>query len=215
MAEIILVVIFIIIVWALFYFVAHVLGDNYDKKPLKYAEVKKVENNNIKNNKPMENKEEKQLTPIKKNWYAPYITGGLIYAVGFKIFGSTLAGQFSLSVFSIAAMFFYYPLKSKIKIKNGALRIIATFFILEIIAALLVGFSTGLVNGLIGRSINQEKLSFCQGVCNFSPATKVWTFNELFADHNDPMYIKYGAKKYVPTKYFQTQDQCLNYCLTQ
>ena len=30
------ILIFIIIVWGLFYFVARVLGDNYDKKPLKY-----------------------------------------------------------------------------------------------------------------------------------------------------------------------------------
>ena len=45
MVEILLVVIFIIVVWGLFYYVARVLGDSYDKKPLKYTETKKVEGN--------------------------------------------------------------------------------------------------------------------------------------------------------------------------
>ena len=45
MAEIIFVVIFIAVVWALFYYVARVLGDSYDKKPLKYIKTKKVEGN--------------------------------------------------------------------------------------------------------------------------------------------------------------------------
>ncbi len=45
MAEIILVVIFIIVVWVLFFSVARVLGASYDKKPLKYTETEKVESN--------------------------------------------------------------------------------------------------------------------------------------------------------------------------
>jgi len=45
MVEIIFVIIFIAVVWALFYYVARVLGESYDKKPLKYIETKKAEVN--------------------------------------------------------------------------------------------------------------------------------------------------------------------------
>ena len=70
----------------------------------------------------------------------------------------------------------------------------------------------------IKRAI-QLRTAECQGVCDYIPATKVWNYN-IMSDtgrtiaENSPE--KYGATLVnSPTKYFQTQEQCLNYCLTQ
>lgn len=193
-----------LIAGSLFYYVARVLGDSYDKKPLKYVETKKVESNKIENNKNMENKEDiQQTTSTNKRWYAPYIVAGLIIA-GAQGFIRNYGGEFIILVFAIAAGFFYYPLKSKINIKNNIARIVITFLILEIIAGLFSGISVGLINGLIGKGANQKRIAECKTICDFAPATKVWTI---------PFHNSNG--QFVPAKHFQTQEQCIDYCLTQ
>lgn len=105
MAEIILIVIFIIVVWGLFYYVARVLGDSYDKKPLKYIDIKKVENNKIEINKYMENKEEKQLVSNEKsmNYFQKLYSG----RIGRKsyILGSLLLLFICVVAFTVPLIF--------------------------------------------------------------------------------------------------------------
>jgi len=168
----------------------------------------------------MENKENIQQLVLDKNkWYAPYIVAGLIFGVGSAFAKTLIGGEFILTIVAMGTGFFYYPLKSKIKIKNRIARIITTFLILEIIAGLLVGVLAGLTNGLVNRSSSnteyQKKIVDCQSLCDFHPTTNVWGYIYMKGEKSGPLYEKYGAIKTTPTtKYFQTQEQCLNYCLT-
>ncbi len=241
MAEIILFVIFIAMVWGLFYYVARALGDYYDNKPLKYVELKTNKNNmdTIKcpncgkiydpslphycsnsgenfdksteawrltkrmeklesetgKNKPLQ--EERPISWENK-WWTPYIVAGIILGASQNFMRNYgYVEKLIVIALAIGAGFLYSPLKSKIKIKNRVARVFITFLILEIIVALLVGLiglSVGSVGGLIDKSDNQQKMVVCQGLCNFNPYNKVWRYK---------------------AKYFQTQDQCLNYCITQ
>jgi predicted PurR-regulated permease PerM len=150
---------------------------------------------------------------IKKKWYAPYVVAGLIWGAGTLFAKTLIGGELVLAIVAIATLFLYYPLKSKIKIKNELARVIVTFLIFYVVAALLVGFMGGLIDGLINKYSSDEK---CQNLCNFSPGTNVWSFTYKEEVKSGPLYDKYGAGWMKPvTKYFQTQEQCLNYCLTQ
>lgn len=51
---------------------------------------------------------------------------------------------------------------------------------------------------------HQKKVSACKGTCNYSPAGKTWSI---------PSTNKDG--KYIMSKYFETQEQCIDYCLNQ
>lgn len=95
----------------------------------------------------MENKENQpQITTTKKRWFGggSYIVAGLtwVFAQNFK---KTIADELIILVLAIGVGFFYYPLKSKIKIKNEIVKIILTFIILEIVAGFLTGFLTTLI----------------------------------------------------------------------
>lgn len=143
----------------------------------------------------MENKENiQQPISTKNKWYAPYIVAGLIIGASQSSVWNDSVGKFIILFLAIGAGFFYYPVKSKIKIKNEAIRVIVTFLILEIIAGFLAGASAGLINGLISKSGNQQKMAACQSFCNYRPTQNSWLYN---------------------SKWFQTQEQCLNYCLVQ
>lgn len=153
----------------------------------------------------MENKEDTQQPVLtKKKWYASYVVAGLIIGGGTAFAKTLVGGELVLLGAGIGAIFLYYPLKSKIKIKNEVVRVIITFFILLICAGMLVGFVGGLINGLISKSDNQQGIAECKTICDFAPVTKVWEI---------PFHNSNG--KFVSTKFFQTQEQCIDYCLTQ
>jgi hypothetical protein len=154
----------------------------------------------------MENKENiQQETPAKKRWYPPYIVAGLIIGAGTTFAKTAIGAELILIGTAIGAGFLYYPLKSKIKIKNEIVRIIIVFFILEIISGLLTGVSIGLINKFSSNTGYQQKIASCQNLCNFIPTTKVWNY---------PFHTSTSGD-FIPSKFFQTQEQCLNYCLTQ
>lgn len=146
------IIIFIVVVWALFYFVARILGDSYDKKPLKYKSVEKTESDNVKNGKFTENEKDIQR-PVsnKKSFWTGiggYITGGLVYTFA-QSFNKSSADGIIIVIIAIASWVCYYRIKSKIKVKNEVVKVILTFFIIEIIAGLSTGILTSLADGLI------------------------------------------------------------------
>lgn len=106
----------------------------------------------------MENEENKQQykpqQPIltKKSWwradskwFGGYIVAGTIWYYSEK-FKQTPIDSLIVLFIAIAAGFFYYRLKSKIRVKNEIARIVITFLILEIIAGGLIGLFTSLAN---------------------------------------------------------------------
>lgn len=104
------------------------------------------EKNKIENNKGVENKENKQqLTPMKKSFWGWYLVAGLIYEFA-QTFNKSTIDAVIILVIAITSGFLYYRLKSKIKIENEFARVITTFIILEIIAALSTGFFTSLAD---------------------------------------------------------------------
>ena len=160
-----------------------------------------------------------QPVSTEKKWYAPLIIVGLIIGSGTPFAKTLIGGEIVLIFVAIGAGFLYYPLKSKIRIKNEIVKVVITFLILEIIAGMSVGFVGGLINGLISKSGNQQRIAECKGICDYIPATKVWKYNSISdagrtVAENSPE--KYGAKiVFSPSKYFPTQEQCIDYCLTQ
>jgi predicted PurR-regulated permease PerM len=78
-------------------------------------------------------------------WFAGYVVAGLIWTFA-QSFKKNTVDEFIVLVVAIGAGFFYHRIKSKIKIKNEAARIIVTFIIIEIIAGALIGFSTTIAN---------------------------------------------------------------------
>lgn len=82
----------------------------------------------------------------KNKRFAPYIVAGLIFGAAQTFVRNYYWGETILIVLAIGAGFLWYPLKSKIKIKNEVVKIIITFLILEIVAGLLLGFLAGLTN---------------------------------------------------------------------
>jgi len=102
----------------------------------------------------MGNKENeiKQSAQTKKSWWRldPRGLGGLIVAGAVwyysEQFRRTMIDGFIVLVVAIAAGFFYYRLKQKIKIKNEGVKVIMSFIIIEIIASVLIGFLIGIVD---------------------------------------------------------------------
>jgi|SRR3989344_7060526 len=94
------------------------------------------------------NKQELPQTPAKKGLWGGYIVAGLIFSMA-QSFNKSTADELIILAIAIGAGFIYYPLKSKIKIKNEVVKIIITFLILEIIAGGLTGFLTSLANNFI------------------------------------------------------------------
>ena len=92
-----------------------------------------------------ENKEQMKKEDKKRRRWGGYITAGLIFA-GAESFRKTSLGGLIVLVVAIGAGFFYYRLKSKIKIKNEIVKSILTFLILFVISGFLVGFLTSLIN---------------------------------------------------------------------
>ena len=151
-----------------------------------------------------------QPASIKNKWYPPYIGAGLIIGGGTAFAKTLIGGELVLILVAIAAWLLYYPLKSKIKIKNGAMRVFVTFLILFIGAGMSVGFVGGLITGLANKyssnTVNQESVAVCRGLCHFIEANN-WSYGK---------YPPGDFRRYEgEMKYFQTQEQCLNYCLTQ
>jgi hypothetical protein len=85
-----------------------------------------------------------QIITTKKRLFGGYIVAGLIWVFS-QNFKKTTVDEIIILIIVIGAGFLYYPLKSKIKIKNELVRIILTFIILEIIAGALIGFLTALI----------------------------------------------------------------------
>jgi len=90
MIEIIFVLIFFGVVGGLFYYVVRVLGDDYDKKPLKYEEIKKDKKINQYKNMENQQLEVKESKDIQLKWNKLSITGFVLSIV--SIFGLGLAG---------------------------------------------------------------------------------------------------------------------------
>jgi len=99
----------------------------------------------------MKNEEEKiQQSSLAKStkaerWFAGYVVAGLIYAMA-QNFNKTTVDELIILAVAIGAGFFYHRIKSKIKIKNEAARILATFVLIEIIAGALIGISTAIAD---------------------------------------------------------------------
>jgi hypothetical protein len=85
-----------------------------------------------------------QMITIKKRRFGSYIVAGLIWTFA-QNFKKTALDELIILIIAIGTGFLYYPLKSKIKIKNEILRIILTFIIIEIVAGGLIGFLTALI----------------------------------------------------------------------
>ncbi|GEM_PF-1995109 len=81
-----------------------------------------------------------------QRWFAGYVVAGIIWTLAKNNgFDKTSYDGLIIAVIAILCGVFYHRLKSKIKGKEW-LRVIGTFLILEIIAAILIGFFTGLAN---------------------------------------------------------------------
>jgi len=85
-----------------------------------------------------------QIIITKKRLFGGYIVAGLIWVFS-QNFKKTALDELIILIIAIGTGFLYYPLKSKIKIKNEILRIILTFIIIEIVAGGLIGFLTALI----------------------------------------------------------------------
>ncbi|MDD5569071.1 MAG: hypothetical protein PHG23_01495 [Candidatus Pacebacteria bacterium] len=83
----------------------------------------------------------------KKEKLGGYFTAGLIWVLG-QSFRKNIAGELIVLLIAILFGFFYYPLKSKIKIENELLRTVITLVALCFIAVLLIGFLTTIANNL-------------------------------------------------------------------
>jgi hypothetical protein len=171
----------------------------------------------------MENKEgTQQATSTKKKWYAPYIVAGLIIGGGTAFAKTLIGGELVLLGAGIGAFFLYRPLKSKIKIKNEAVRVIITFCILLVGSGMLVGLVGGLMNGLVNKySSNPVNTEYpkvtgsCQDLCDFNPTTKAWGYKG--APKPKPASEGFDSDTFVwqhtgVSKNFETQEQCLRYC---
>lgn len=110
-----------------------------------------------------ENQQSQETAMAKKSWWkltstkglGGYIVAGSIWYFSERFRKTSIDGIIVFTV-AIAAWFFYYRLKSKIKIKNEAVRIIIVFFILEIISGVLIGFSTSISDALTTRMAKIE-----------------------------------------------------------
>lgn len=92
-----------------------------------------------------ENKQQtKQEGKTKRRW-GGYIIAGIVFAIA-SDFRKTSSGELIVLIIAAGTWFFYYRLKSKLKIKNETVKIVTTFVILYIAAGLLIGFLTSLVN---------------------------------------------------------------------
>lgn len=92
--------------------------------------------------------DQSQIIPTKWGFWGGYIVSGIIFAVAhnvYKLNKSTL-GDLVILVVAIGAGFLYYPLKSKIKIKDETTKAIIAFVIIFIVAGFLCGFLTSLAN---------------------------------------------------------------------
>lgn len=97
----------------------------------------------------MEKEEDKQqIGTIEKGRFGGYVVSGLIWYFA-QSFATTTINELIVLVIAITSGFFYYRLKSKIKIKNEIARIILTFIILQIIAGISTGFLTALADKLV------------------------------------------------------------------
>jgi uncharacterized membrane protein YhaH (DUF805 family) len=103
---------------------------------------------------------------------------------------------------------------------------VKVLFLLVIIIIIISGFFVLLNNGSNTK---------CQQICNFNPTNQTWNYpshtsisDTSIPDESKAIADKYGAsvtdengnkyengKTFIPTKHFQTQSQCLNYCKTQ
>ncbi len=82
---------------------------------------------------------------VKKNkWYAGYIIAGMIWYFS-KSFSKNTNDEIIILLVAIGSGFIYHRLKARINIKNEFLRIIITFFLIEIIAGVVVGSLTNLI----------------------------------------------------------------------
>lgn len=50
----------------------------------------------------------------------------------------------------------------------------------------------------------QERISVCKDICNYSPGGKTWSYQQ----------VQTGGG-FMTTKYFQSQEQCVDYCLNK
>lgn len=87
--------------------------------------------------------EEKMHTPKRGEWLSGYIVAGLVWAFA-QSFNRNLIDELIILVIAVLAGAFYRVIKSKIKIGSERVKIILTFFILEIISDLLIGIFTSL-----------------------------------------------------------------------
>lgn len=94
----------------------------------------------------VKNKQESQRSAwMKKRFLGGYIAAGLVWTLAQNLKKSTI-GELIILVIAIGAGFLYYPLKSKIKLKNEIAKIILIFTILLLASAFLIGFLTSLAD---------------------------------------------------------------------
>ncbi len=79
--------------------------------------------------------------------------------------------------------------------KNKTLIIIMASIVIIIVVVVVYAFYMG----------HQKRIGACQSLCNFYPTSKAWTYS----------FHQSASGEFIPSKSFQTQEQCINYCLTQ
>lgn len=89
-------------------------------------------------------KEEDQKLAKKNKWYAGYIVAGLIWYFS-QSFSKTTNDELIILIVAIVSGLIYHRFKVKIKIKNEFLRVVVTFFLIEIISGAIVGLLTNLI----------------------------------------------------------------------
>lgn len=80
-------------------------------------------------------------------WFSTFLVFALIWGVSQRFVTKPIDTLVVLAI-AVGGGYFYHRLKAKIRIKNGAMRIVVTFIILEMVAGFLIGFLTTLVNRL-------------------------------------------------------------------
>lgn len=72
----------------------------------------------------------------------------------------------------------------------------------SLIVIIIIVVIVGAIVGYVLYNNHQKRVSICKESCSYYPAGKSWGI---------PSTNKEG--KYIAPKYFETQEQCIDYCL--
>ncbi len=96
-------------------------------------------------------------------------------------------------------------------VKNNWFKLVVASGIVLVLILVLIA-TVVFVSGFSGN--NQQRLSACRNFCNFNPVTKIWSYGSAPTPAERALLDKYGGT-WMPVKYFQSQEQCVNYCLAK